>query len=289
MTTNDPIAPCADAQAVTLPPVSTGDLDAVAGLVAEVRWPHRRVDIEALIALGRGRMLRDASDGTVLGTGLWWPFGTDLARLGMIIVSPTCQGRGLGRHMVERLLADAAPRSIMLLATRAGRPLYEKLGFVDTGVRIAQHQGEFHGRPRQDSRVRPAGPADRRAIAELDRAAFGADRMTVLDRLLSVGRTAVLVEGGRVAGYALERTFGRGTTIGPVVADSEDAAITLFDALARSGFLRVDLPATATRFASHVDACGLSFDSESPAMLRGDWPAPTGAPRMFALASHALG
>ena len=59
---------------ITLSAVSMADLDAVAALVAAVRWPHRRADIAALIELGRGRLAR-GGDGRTLGVGLWWPFG----------------------------------------------------------------------------------------------------------------------------------------------------------------------------------------------------------------------
>jgi hypothetical protein len=57
----------------------------------------------------------------------------------------------------------------------------------------------------------------------------------------------------------------------------------------RPGFVRVDRPSEAANFGRHLTACGLMPDSESPAMLRGDWPAATAPQRIYALASHALG
>ncbi|MEQ9136939.1 MAG: GNAT family N-acetyltransferase [Thalassobaculum sp.] len=273
--------------ATTFPAVGPADLDAVAALVAEVRWPHRPVDIDALIRLGHGRLVCDGDD--TLGVGLWWGFGDALARLGLIIVSPGAQGRGLGRRLVEALLADAAPRPVTLLATRAGRPLYDRLGFVATGSEIAQHQGEYRGSTRRDPRVRIAVPADLPALDRIDAAACGTGRRPVLVELMTPGRTAVLVDGNEIAGYAVERPFGRGTVIGPVVARDEADAIALFDALARPGFLRVDLPTDAPRFAAHVSTAGLAFDSASPVMTLGAVPAPAGPHRIFALASHALG
>src|SRR5690242_21924931 len=117
---------------ITLSPVSMADLDRVAALAAAVRWPHRRADIAALIELGRGRLAR-AGDGRTLGVGLWWPFGDTPARLGLVVVSPDSQRLGIGRRLVEQLLADAAPRSLMLLPTPAGRPLYETLRLPQAG------------------------------------------------------------------------------------------------------------------------------------------------------------
>jgi predicted N-acetyltransferase YhbS len=273
--------------AITLPPVSMADLDVVAALVAAVGWPHRRADIAALIELGRGR-LASAGDDRTFGVGLWWPFGDTAARLGLVVVSPDSQGLGIGRRLVERLLADAAPRSVMLLATPADRPVYERLGFAEIGA-VSQHQGEYSGGRHSDPRIRMATSKDRSAVRRLDAAAFGVPRSAVLDHLLSVGRAFVLVDNGRVVGYAMERAFGRGSVVGPVVAATEPDAIALFNSAARPGFVRVDRPSDAVDFGRHLTACGLTPDSGSPAMLRGDWPASSAPQRIYALASHALG
>ena len=273
--------------AITLPTVSVVDLDSVMALVAAVGWPHRRVDIAALIELGCGRLAR-AGDGRTLGVGLWWEFGDTAARLGLVVVSPDSQGLGIGRRLVERLLADAAPRSVMLLATSAGLPLYGRRGFVEVGA-VYQHHGEYSGGRYPDPRIRAATSEDRSAVLSLDAAAFGVPRPAVLEYLMTVGRAFVLVEDAKVTGYAIERAFGRGSVVGPVIAATEPDALALFNAAARPGFVRVDRPSDATIFGRHLTACGLALDSESPAMLRGDWPALTRPQRIYALASHALG
>lgn len=274
-----------------LPPLrpasSASDVDAVAALVTAIRWPHRRADVETLMALGHGRVARDPDDGSLLGVGLWWPFGPRAARVGLVIVAPRNQGRGLGRRMMETLIADAG-RPIMLLATRAGRPLYDRLGFVEVGG-VCQHQGECQGVARPDPRIRPASGADLLEILRVDAEATGLHRADMLRRLLGDGSAAVLVERGGVTGYAIERPFGRGSVIGPIVAPAEADAIALFDALARPGFVRVDRVSTAGGLGAHLAARGLALDSECPAMVLGDWPAEVAPPRLFALASHALG
>ena len=237
--------------------------------------------------IGEVRLAR-AGDGRTLGVGLWWPFGDTAARLGLVVVSADSQGLGIGRRLVEQLLADAAPRSVTLLATPAGRPLYKRLGFVEVGA-VCQHQGEYSGRRHSDPRIRAATPEDRSAVLGLDAAAVGVPRPAVLDHLLTVGRAFVLVEDAKVTGYAIERGFGRGSVVGPVVAATESDAIALFNAAARPGFVRVDWASEATNFGRYLTTCGLALDSESPAMLRGDWPASSAPQRIYALASHALG
>lgn len=273
---------------LVLPPLSIADLDSFVGLVEAVRWPHRRADIAALIGTGQGRLVCDGRDGPVLGAGLWWPFGAESARIGLIIVAPDSQGRGVGRRLVERLLADAESRSVMLLATAAGRPLYDKLGFVPIGANT-QYQGEYRGAPVPDPRIRPATADDHLALARLDSAALGTERPAVLEHLLEVGRTVVLTDGHAILGYAVARAFGRGSVVGPIVAGSEEDAIALFRAIARPGFVRVDCASEATQLVRHLTEAGLASVGESPVMLRGTWAPPVGPGRVYGLASHAWG
>jgi predicted N-acetyltransferase YhbS len=273
--------------ALSLTPLRRDDLAAVVTLSKAVNWPHRRADIELLMGLGTGRALRH-TDGTAKGVGMWWPFGDDRARLGRIIVEPELQGRGHGRALVEALLQDLAPRSAMLLATDAGRPLYRRLGFVETGS-STQHQGAYQGVPLEGARLRPATQHDIVAIARLDAEAFGTDRRFTLSALLAAGRGAVLEQRGTLIGYGFERVFGRGSVVGPIVAADQDDAIILYRALARPGFVRVDTFDGGRRFADALESTGLTpLAGSSPVMVRGTWPASVG-PRVLALASHALG
>jgi hypothetical protein len=89
-------------------------------------------------------------------------------------------------------------------------------------------------------------------------------------------------------GFALRRPFGRGQTIGPVVASDEDHAIRLVSPLLAPGFIRIDIPGDAPRLASWLAGNGLPAISSATVMIRGDWPASSG-PRRFGLVSQALG
>ena len=84
---------------------------------------------------------------------------------------------------------------------------------------------------------------------------------------------------------------GLATVLGGVPGYAADppSAQSIFSAAARPGFVRVDRPSEAAIFGRHLTACGLTPDSESPAMQRGDWPASKVPQRIYALASHALG
>ena len=269
-------------------PVTTDDLESIVSLVQAVSWPHRPADIDLMIRLGGGRLVHDDSTGQMLGAGLNWVFGNALARLGLIIIAPESQGRGIGRKLVTQLLEDTGPHPVVLLATDAGRPLYESLGFTafDTST---QYQGTYDGAPPPDPRIRPGTDADLEKISDLDAPAFGARRAHALEQLAAAGEVSVLSENGALTGYAIARPFGRGTAIGPIVAENEADAITLLRALARPGFVRVDCPADASELIAHLMESGLENVGTSPVMFRGEWSAPDGPHRVYGLASHALG
>ncbi|UUX50711.1 GNAT family N-acetyltransferase [Nisaea acidiphila] len=273
---------------ISLDPVRMTDLDAIMDLVAGVSWPHRREDVAQFMRLGGGRLARDGTDGRPLAAGLYWTFGDELARIGLVIVAPECQGRGIGRKLVEQLLADVAPRPVVLLATEAGQPLYERLGFT-TFDRSRQYQGTFTGQRADDPRIAPASCSDLGRIAEFDANAFGAVRRKTLEDLASAGHAVMMTEDGRLTGYAISRAFGRGNAIGPIVAGSEADAIALFRALARPGFVRVDCPEDATSLVAHLTGAGLADVGGSPVMSLGPWTPPAGQLRVYGLASHALG
>lgn len=73
----------------------------------------------------------DAPDGQGLaGAVVLTRWGPDLASVGMMLVAARYGRRGLGRTLMEHLLAEADEATVTLFATEPGRPLYEKLGFV---------------------------------------------------------------------------------------------------------------------------------------------------------------
>ena len=103
---------------------------------AAVGWPHRREDWEFALALGQGFTL--SADDEVVGVGLWWGFGPGHATLGTIIVAPDRQGQGIGKLLTERLIAATDGRTLGLVATPQGEPLYARYGFT-----------RFEGHPRK--------------------------------------------------------------------------------------------------------------------------------------------
>ena len=123
---------------VVLRPLTTNDLAAALGLTRAIGWPHRREDWALALRLGSGVAAEE--DGKLIGTALRWTYGTADARVGMIVVDPSHQSRGLGRRLTQAALRPLRGRSVTLHGTPAALSLYASLGFETVGV-VRQLQG----------------------------------------------------------------------------------------------------------------------------------------------------
>ena len=279
---------------MTTPHLATlhaGQLPAAVELSKALRWPYREADWRFALSLGKGFAMQVGD--RLVGTALWWAFGTTHASVGMIIVAADMQGRGLGRELTGALLRAAADRTVMLNATAEGLGLYGQLGFVECG-QIRQHQAVLHATSALPERsgvvVRPMHAEELQALQTLDALASGMDRSALLAALSEAGEIVVCERRGGIRGYACMRDFGHGTVIGPVVAEDPVDARTLIAALAsrREGrFVRVDVPALSG-LSPWLSGIGLPMVGQAVTMRRGATPRSADA-RVFALSNQSLG
>ncbi|PSC05433.1 GNAT family N-acetyltransferase [Alsobacter soli] len=268
--------------------LTPGHLDEALALSRQAGWPHRREDWALVLGLSRGFAAFEG--GRLVGTALATPFGAHVATVNMVIVDEAMRGRGLGRRLMDAAMQAVAGREQRLVATRDGLPLYEKLGFRAVG-QIVQRQGPAplvkQLSPAVDWRL---AAADMDRIAEIDRAATGADRAALLRTLAAAGAIAVLRDEGGVGGFVGLRAFGRGQVAGPVAARSQAEARALLEAaFARcaGGFVRVDTP--DSELDAWLAAKGLAAAGGGVPMVRDPRPRPAAPFHTFALASQALG
>jgi GNAT superfamily N-acetyltransferase len=255
-----------------------------------LQWPYRLEDWAFALALGRGFAVEIAA--RLAGTALWWPYGPDHASAGMIIVAADAQRMGIGRTLMEAVLADAAGRSMILNSTREGFSLYKSLGFAESG-RVHQHQAMLKQAPAPDPAfaTRTFRAADLETIRRLDHAASGMERAVLIDALFGVGEVKVLERDGAVCGYGCARGWGRDIVIGPVVAESAAEARGLISALAAphaGRFVRLDVT-SACRLSPWLEAIGLPQVDLVAAMTLGEPPRSSAHATLFALASQSLG
>lgn len=268
------------------------DLEVGLELTQAQRWPHRLEDWEFHFRLGRGWVVCDVRDRPI-GTALWWPYGRDFGTVGLVVVAPDQQGKGIGRQLMSTVMNDAGPRTLQLVATQAGLKLYRQCGFRECGG-IAQHQGVLTlagaAAPSSNAVMRRIRRDDLASLSDLDGAAFGAPRREVINAVFESGQGIVAERDGRLAGFALMRQSGRGTLIGPLVTTDEALAIALVSNLLSeiTGIVRLDIPTDATQLGSWLEAVGLTCVDRVMTMVRGTAPARRSDARVFSLISQAL-
>jgi GNAT superfamily N-acetyltransferase len=285
-----------DHQELSFPPIrrlGPGDLRRCVALSIDRGWSPERAKWSLLLAASEAFGV-DAPDGRGLaGAVVLTRWGTGFAAVGMMLVAARYGRRGLGRMLMEHLLAEAGEdATVTLFAADQGRPLYEKLGFVPVRRNVS-----FVGRFRtplvgSPGIVRAATKADLSAILAVDLAAFGSDRGRILARLpVFADRIAVLDNGSGISGYAAAwRNHVASTVIGPLVAPDGEAARRLITDLAAHARtpVRLDLDPDRPELPGWAHAHGLEPVARTVVMARGDLASRGTPERLFTPISVAL-
>ncbi|WP_277183076.1 GNAT family N-acetyltransferase [Caballeronia sp. BR00000012568055] len=277
-------------------PFTADDIPAAHALSVKVKWPHRADDWRFVLDAGAGFIAQDGE--RIVGTALCWKYGADGGSLGMVIVAPDNQGRGIGRKLMELLLEALGNRITVLHATPAGEPLYAKLGFERIGAIHQHHSADFVvpsiAAP-EGERIRPIDSSDTSKLIELASKANGLDRSELLPLLLKYAKGIVMQkDDGEITGFALIRKFGRGDAIGPVVSITPDAhrakaLIAYWLAQNAGNFTRIDTPDECGLSAWLNDDIGLKRVDTVIKMSRNGTPPQDASITQFAIINQALG
>lgn len=92
-----------------------------------------RATQDAIVAASRNYGIHHLGGGGQVGYARIVTDGGTFAWLADVIVDPAHRGRGLGRALIDGVLADLEPlglRRIVLKASEDGRPLYERAGWA---------------------------------------------------------------------------------------------------------------------------------------------------------------
>ena len=126
------------------------DLPGCVELAADRGWPPEENKWRLLFAVAEAYGVDEPGGRELAGMVTLTRYGDALAVVGMMVVAARHGRQGLGRLLMEHVLAQAGPAVVYLIATAAGRPLYEQLGFrtLDDSV---QQVGLFVPRPGESS------------------------------------------------------------------------------------------------------------------------------------------
>lgn len=195
-------------------PFRSSDLDSALAANDAVGWSGRRSLFDYYSARHDCALFVAEADGEIVGTGgaTIFPGAPPTGWVHGIVVRPGQQRSGLGARLTEAGIAWLRARTagtVLLLATDAGRPVYERLGFV-----AGERYGSFAwptAPPDAGVVTRPMQAADLPAAYALDYAATGEDRRGFIEAFASSGWVATC--DADVVGFHVACPWGGGPTI----------------------------------------------------------------------------
>jgi GNAT superfamily N-acetyltransferase len=246
------------------------------------------------------RLLRIEPRGFIMGYYQDKPAGTvgavhygPFAYLGMMAVTRQAQHRGIGRALLEQIIAQLDERGvpvILLDATLSGKPLYLRSGF-EAEDQVRQFV-RMDWTPISSSSpfVRPLSPGDLPAVVEFDQLIFGARREAVIREYLNdfSERAFVFEKEGIISGFLIAQE----QKIGPWTAADLESAQGLLETALSLPFgdpPKVLIPTSNQAGAALLVRNGFILQSTLDHMRRGGSENPIKREQVFGQASFALG
>lgn len=209
------------------------DLDVPAGLGLSrcAGWNQTAADWNRFLNASPGGCFVAEVDARVGGTATTISYQDRFAWIGMVLVDPEFQKRGIGTQLLKKAVEYLDQRGIPTLkldATPQGQPLYAKLGFV-TEYQIERWilnrpPGNVAGKVK--SSIAHLTEDELALIFAMDRDVFGADRSFLLRSLQDEAQDfAMSIFGrGEPQGYAFGRRGAFADHLGPWMAQSQAVA-----------------------------------------------------------------
>lgn len=211
------------------------DIAAGMELVRAAGWNQIEADWKRFLDIGPMGCFVGEAEGEVCGTATTIVYGSELAWIGMVLVSPRQRGRGIGTELLKSALGyldSQGPLTIKLDATPQGRPIYEGLGFepeyeIERWTLVPCRNTAARG----DPSVEYSACSDLDGLLAMDQAVFGANREALLRSLHRDAPefTAVIWDNASVAGYTLGRHGLHADQLGPWMAQNEQVARKLLE------------------------------------------------------------
>ncbi len=185
--------------------------------------------------------------------------------LAHIIVDRDYRGMGVGSlltgHLVDHLRALGC-RTILLIATEAGRKLYERFGF-ETVDEYLRFDDVMVLQDVQNGNVRRYRKDDFERLMALDREVSGEDRSSMLAQFLEEAR--VYAPGPAVEGFFLPALDE-----GLIVAANDEAGLTLLELKHNRRRRRTVVPEENGAAVRYLSSMGCEVVSRIPRMILGE-------------------
>jgi ribosomal protein S18 acetylase RimI-like enzyme len=218
-----------DNPAFTIRPMRSDDLLRALSLSVAEGWNQTEVDWKLLLNNRNNVCIVAEKDGKVAGTATALNHENKLAWIGMVLVDKSLRGLGAGKMLLKHIIDKLKHiRSVKLDATPAGELLYSKLGFIAEYkiFRLKREAGIYSERIACGNDLEGIDKEIFNEIVGIDKVVFGSERSYLLLNLLNnfPERTLYIKDENGIEGYLFGRDGSRFSYIGPVVAESTDAA-----------------------------------------------------------------
>lgn len=276
---------------------SKEDIPGLINLSTSVGWDYDEDEINTIMSVGTVYGHKTEQD-KIISSAAIIPYGNNLASIGMVIVHENYRGYGLGKELTQACIHSVSNYvTIMLIATKEGYPLYEKLGFQATTCvhkLLSDNNISFYPTLKKcDYDILPLTDNHFIHIHELDRYAVGADREFFLKSRMKQAKQGVVVreKNGNVIGYGLSIEGPIHLILGPIVAINHDIAtyITHHLATGYKGKLRIDVPNEQGSFIASLKQYGFKEVSRPPVMIKNATELPRRNNTLYGIAAQVFG
>lgn len=272
--------------------MTPGDLDRVIDWAAAEGWNPGRHDAACFRTVDPAGFIIGELDGAPISSISAVNYDARFSFLGLYIVRPDLRGRGYGLQTWNAAMAHGGARNIGLDGVVAQQKNYKKSGFA-----LAYRNIRFAGRAADgpcSGRIVTLSRMPFERLLAYDRPLFPAARSGFLRAWITQpGHVGLGLIGGQgvLIGYGVVRPSQQGCKIGPLFADSAEAAEALFVALsaqAGGGDLYLDVPEPNPAAVKLAERHGMTPVFETARMYTG--PAPDiDLRRIFGVTSFELG
>ncbi|MGE6348127.1 GNAT family N-acetyltransferase [Bacillus mycoides] len=227
----------------------------------------------------------------LIAAGGVFPFDRGFSSIGMLIVHPDFQRQGIGRILLNNSLTLAhSSLPILLIATKAGEPLYQSYGFQSITT-IHRFEKQANHISTKSVPIKQIQKNDLPSLVFLDQTATDAHRSKLYSSLLSRATYSFKIEqDNQINAFALCIQKGDVLCITPLISKKEKDSIQLLEMICKSwnGTIRIDVPHSQFIFRQFLQTADFQETLLSPLMIKNGNQLPGNRNMLFAMIDAAL-
>lgn len=269
------------------------DIDDIISLSRKIGWDYDNYEVYTV--LKSGVICGHKYNGDLISCGAIINYDHSISSIGMIIVDPKYQGLGLGKEVTQTCINMCSNNSVMLIATREGKPLYERMGFqkIDYVHKMISEKYTGTKPSLEDFFVESFNSEDIQKIITMDKEAFGGRRFTFFNHRFEQSHKCLIVRNkeNEIVGFGLSILGPENLILGPIVAPDSKSANLLVHELSQKyeGRLRIDVPSGQGAFLDFLVKSGFKEVRQPPLMSLNSHSLPERDGKMYGIAAQVFG